>query len=82
MGSMSTFGGIVDERGLTRDLTDDEMLTLAGQIGQITEVVDLAAGDLINQFCKRKGLPELTRKSAEFKGENFSPLLPLIKTMG
>jgi hypothetical protein len=83
MGAMITLSGnMIDGLGLTRDLTDDEMMLLAGQIGQIREVVDLVAGDMINQFCKRHGLPELTAHGAIESRDKLSRLSPLLNKLG
>jgi hypothetical protein len=73
---------MVDERGLVRDLDADERLHLANEIGKINNVVDLAAGDLINQECKARGLKELTKRRVEESGvQEYPTLSPILSAM-
>ena len=68
-----------DGLGIKRDLTEDERCVFAKQIGEIRGIVDLAAGDLINQECKAQGLEYLNSKSEEKK---FFSVFSLIESMG
>jgi hypothetical protein len=73
---------MVDECGITRELSAEERNYLAGQIGQVNTVIDLAAGDLINQECKALGLKPLTAREIKTGEHEFTALAPLLTTMG
>lgn len=83
---MVSIDAVADDRGLTRELSAEECITLAGKIGDLRGTIDLVAGDVINQFTKRLGLNDLTERIVKDHGNSLGyidvVILGLCKSMG